>query len=190
MSAARLLRMLLPLLVLALAFASCSRYRSSSRPVRIEQKDKNERVFDTNEQAVKAGVYEEFVDSSALRRGEKPKPYTPPPMADNEPPPVPAAVPSTTTASDEFPGQAPPGVIMGFRIQLGAFAEIEGAQQLADKARTVFGARYPVYVRFYSPYWKVQAGDCASRQEAQSLLNILRQNGYPDSFIVSSGVKR
>jgi cell division septation protein DedD len=190
MSAARLLRVLLPLLVSALFFASCSRYRSSSSPVRIEQKDKNERVFDTNEQAVKAGVYEEFVDSAALSRGENPRPYTPPPVADDEPPPVPAVAPPVETAADESPGQVPPDVMLGFRIQLGAFADIEGAQQLADKARTVFGARYPVYVRFYSPYWKVQAGDCASRPEAQSLLIILRKNGYPDSFIVSSGVKR
>ncbi len=182
-------RIIFPLLVLALPFASCARYRSSSSPVRIEQKDRNERVFDTNEQAVEAGVYEEFVDSSALGHGEKSRPYTPPPVAADEPPPVPAAAPAET-AADDTPGQAPAGVIMGYRIQLGAFAEMEGAQQLADKARSAFGARYPVYVRFYSPYWKIQAGDCASRQEAESLLNILRRSGYPDSFIVGSGIKR
>lgn len=184
MSAAKLFRVLLPLLVLALGIASCARYSSSSSPVRIEQKERNERVFDTNEQAVEAGVYEEFVDSLALRRGETPQPYTPPPVADDETPPVPAV------ASAGAHGQAPANVVMGYRIQLGAFNEIEGAQQLADRARTAFGARYPVYVRFYSPYWKVQAGDCANRQEAQSLLNILRGKGYPDSFITSSGIKR
>ena len=191
MSAAKMFSVFLLLFAMVLAVSSCSRYRSSSSPVRFEQKEKNERVYDTNEQAVKAGVYEEFVDSSALKRGENPQPYAQQPVAADEPPPVPAAVPPAgVTAADESPGQAPSDVIMGYRIQLGAFADIEGAQQLADKARTVFGARYPLYVRFYSPYWKVQAGDCASRQEAQSLLNILRKNGYPDSFIVSSGVKR
>ncbi len=189
MSAAKLFRVLLPLLVLALGITSCARYSSSSSPVRIERKERNERVFDTNEQAVEAGVYEEFVDSLALRRGETPQPYTPPPVADDETPPVPAVAPAGTAPAGAR-GQAPANVVMGYRIQLGAFAEIEGAQQSADRARTAFGARYPVYVRFYSPYWKVQAGDCANRQEARSLLNILRGKGYPDSFITSSGIKR
>ncbi|MBW7996578.1 MAG: SPOR domain-containing protein [Candidatus Glassbacteria bacterium] len=79
---------------------------------------------------------------------------------------------------------------MGYRVQLGAFNDMEGAQELAAKARVVFGSRYPIYVRFYSPYWKVQAGDCATRDEAQSLRGFLRRNGYPDSFIVQAGIKR
>lgn len=172
-------------ILLLAATAGCARYRSTSKPVQIDQKEKNERVFETNEQAVKAGVYEEFVDSSALKRGEviqaRPETEEPP-----EVPPVPAAVPSDV----QSPGRVPANVMMGYRIQLGAFSDMESAEELAHKARAVFGSRYPVYVRFYSPYWKVQAGDCAGRDEANRLREFMRRNGYPDAFVVQSGIQR
>ena len=111
---------------------------------------------------MKAGIYEDFADSAALNRGE-----TPPPSREiaSETPPVPP-VPATEPVAGQPEGQTPPGVILGYRIQLGAFNDMEAAEDLAGKARAVFGSRYPVYVRFYSPYWKVQAGDCANRDEA------------------------
>ena len=187
MISARLLKTSAILILAALlaSVAGCARYRSTNKPVQIDQKEKNERVYETNEQAVKAGVYEEFADSSALKSGEvipaRPQTDVPP-----EVPPVPAAVSSQETS----PGQAPPNVMLGYRIQLGAFSDMEAAEELAGKARAVFGSRYPVYVRFYSPYWKVQAGDCANRDEAQRLREFMRRNGYPDSFIVQSGIQR
>ena len=177
MSARRILKLSsMACLMFALAAGSgCARYRSTSRPVQIDQQEKNERVYETNEDAVKAGVYEDFVDSSALKSGE-----IPPPAAE----PVPS-VPAT----EPSPAQVPPNVTIGYRIQLGAFNDMEGAQELAEKARASFGSLCPVYVRFYSPYWKVQAGDCATRAEAESLRSFLRGKGYPDSFIVQAGIQ-
>ncbi|MFC1544962.1 SPOR domain-containing protein [Gemmatimonadota bacterium] len=187
MSAARLLKSssIALLLVSVAAGTACSRYRSTSRPVKIDEQEKNERVFETNEQAVKAGIYEDFADSAALKRDE----VIPRQDAPAEPLPVPS-VPAAGTISDPPVSQPSQNVILGFRVQLGAFNDMESAQALAEKARTAFGTYCPVYVRFYSPYWKVQAGDCAIRDEAQSLQNFLRRNGYPDTFIVKAGIQR
>jgi len=188
MSAARLLKSssVVTLLLLLAAVTGCARYRSTSRPVQVNEQEKNERVFETNEDAVKAGIYEDFVDSSALARGETPPPSR---TAAPETQPVPP-VPAQETLSQPATGQIPPNVALGYRVQLGAFNDMEAAEELAGKARAVFGSRYPVYVRFYSPYWKVQAGDCASRDEAQGLREYLRRNGYPDSFVVQAGIQR
>lgn len=183
MTAARLLKVhgLVFVLVILAGATSCARYSSTSRPVQVEEQARNERVFETNEEAVQAGIYEDFVDSAALKRGEVPQPSRTV---------VPETVTPEGTLSQPSAGQNPPNVLLGYRVQLGAFNDMEAAEELAGKARAAFGGRYPVYVRFYSPYWKVQVGDCARQDEAQSLREYLRRNGYPDSFVVQAGIQR
>ncbi|MFH1069825.1 MAG: SPOR domain-containing protein, partial [Candidatus Glassbacteria bacterium] len=64
------------------------------------------------------------------------------------------------------------------------------AEALAEKVRKQVGPACPVYVRFYDPLWKVQAGDCTTRDQARSLQSFLQRSGHPDAWIVSSGINR
>ena len=49
------------------SLTNCARHKKVTRVPRISEYEKNEQVFGTNEEAVKAGVYEEFVDSMLLK---------------------------------------------------------------------------------------------------------------------------
>ncbi len=177
-----ILLFLLPLMMIS--EINCARSRTVSRPPRITEQEKNEQVFRTNEEAVKAGIYEEFVDSMLLKGlpggAELPRRT---PQAE-----TPALKPADAPAPGD-PEAVAPDVVMGFRVQLGAFNEQEGAEIFAGRARQRLSS-YPVYVRYYHPLWKVQVGDCRTREEAQRLMGILRGRGYPDAWVVESGIKR
>ena len=156
------------------SLTSCARHRKVTRVPRISEYEKNEQVFRTNEEAVKAEIYEEFVDSMLL------KGLTPATSEEKE------AEPAAPAAPEELPAD----IIMGFRVQVGAFSQQQGAEEIASRARVRLGPTIPVYVRYYAPLWKVQVGDCRTRQEAVNLRDTLRKIDYPDAWIVSSGIKR
>ncbi len=158
------------LLASLLPAAACSRHRVMSRPPAVPATERNERVFTTNQEAVEAGIYEEFVDSLTLK-GQAP-------AAGAE------ARPAVSGA------QLPSDLALGYRVQVGAFREQGPAEQHAEQVRQSAGNRYPVYVRFYDPLWKVQVGDCPTREEAARVEAFLKNNGYPESWVVSSGIKR
>lgn len=153
------------------SLTSCARHKRVTRVPRISEYEKNEQVFRTNEEAVKAGIYEEFVDSMLL------KGLTPATSEEKE-------------AEPAAPAELPADIIMGFRVQIGAFSQQQGAEEIASRARVRLGPTIPVYVRYYAPLWKVQVGDCRTRQEAVNLRDTLRKIDYPDAWIVSSGIKR
>jgi SPOR domain len=157
--------------------AVCTRNRVVSRPPRINEQEKNEQVFRTNEDAVKAGIYEEFIDSMRLK-GLPGRAETPEPARSSE-----VEIPEIPT---DIPG---PDAVMGFRVQLGAFNEQESAELFAERARERLGS-HPVYIRYYQPLWKIQVGDCRYREEAERLREIMRGKGYPDAWITRTGIKR
>ena len=162
----------------------CARRRTISRPPRISEQEKNERVFQTNEEAVEAGIYEEFVDSMLLK-GLPGKEELPRRTTEVETPALePAEVPA-----QGVPEAYAPEVLMGFRVQLGAFNDQEGAEKFVGRVRERISS-YPVYIRYYHPLWKVQVGDCRTREEARRLRDILRGRGYPDAWVVESGIQR
>jgi len=156
------------------SLTGCARQKKVTRVPRISEYEKNEQVFKTNEEAVAAGIYEEFIDSMLLK---------------GQAPAVPEEKEAETVAPVP-PEELPEDITMGFRVQLGAFSNQQGAEELASRARVRLGPTIPVYVRYYAPLWKVQAGDCRTRQEAETLRATLRAIGYPDAWIVSSGIKR
>ena len=161
--------------LLSTSLINCARHKRVARVPRISEYEKNEQVFRTNEEAVKAGIYEEFVDSMLLK-GQTPD--TTEQRAEE--------TPAQVTAPEELPAD----IIMGFRVQIGAFSQQQGAEEIASRARVRLGPTIPVYVRYYAPLWKVQVGDCRTRQEAVNLRDTLHKIGYPDSWIISSGIKR
>jgi len=170
---------LLIFILLGCSLTGCARHRQVTRVPRISEYEKNEQVFGTNEEAVKAGVYEEFIDSMLLK-GQAP---SSPAVKKTE---AVVPVPPPVAASGELPAD----IMIGFRVQLGAFGNQQSAEQAASQARVRLGPAVQVHVRYYEPLWKVQAGDCRTKQEAETLRNTLRKIGYPDAWIVSSGIKR
>jgi len=168
-------------LALLVSSAACSRQRAvRPAPTAADSRARDEQVFKSNEEAVKAGIYEPFEDSMVVK-GQRP--------ATSES----GAQPSSAAAM-EGAGQsqvAPtPGVTMGWRVQVGAYNDQESAEDLAAKVRSRAGSSCPVYVRYYAPMWKVHAGDCVTRQEAESLKNTLQRLGYQDAWVVSAGISR
>ena len=175
-SRALFLYLLINLMVISLACGM--RQRTQVRPAP-DSKVKNESVFRTNEDAVKAGIYEEFTDSLALK-GSQPLPKSKPS--------APTPAPSVNQVQPEQ--KLPAGVTMGFRVQLGAYNDEVSAEELAARARTRLPGNITVYVRYYAPYWKVHAGDCANRDEAERLNSVIKRNGFPDAWIVSAGINK
>jgi len=165
---------MLPLVLVPVV--GCARHKTISRPPTISEREKNEQVFETNEDAVKAGIYEEFVDSMLLK-GRSAESVSP------------ESVSRVETPARETQGPLVPEVIMGFRVQLGAFVDQESAERFADIARGRLDS-YAVYLRYYHPLWKIHVGDCATREEAERLRDILRRRGYPDAWVTESGIKR
>ncbi|MCE5270700.1 SPOR domain-containing protein [bacterium] len=172
---------ILLLLALLVSGAGCSRQRAvRPSPAAADSRTRDEQVFKTNEEAVKAGIYEPFEDSLAVK-GQPPAPQG------TEAQPAPAAVAAGESQPQDT---APSGVTMGWRVQVGAFNDQESAEDLAARVRSRAGSSCKVYVRYYAPMWKVHAGDCVTRQEAESLKNNLQRLGYQDAWVVSAGVNR
>ncbi len=161
-------------IAMTLVVSACSRHRAVAPAPSAGSRSRNEQVFKTNEEAIKAGVYEQFEDSMALK-GQ----------------PSPTAGKSVSSVTEiPAPETLPSGVTMGWRIQLGAFADQESAEVLAGRVREQAGPSKKVYVRYYAPMWKVHAGDCATRQEAEALKTFFQGLGYPDAWVVSAGINR
>ncbi|MEA1996074.1 MAG: SPOR domain-containing protein [Gemmatimonadota bacterium] len=163
------------LALFCVAIVSCSGQKAATRVPELSGYEKNERVFETNEEAVKAGIYEEFVDSMVLKG-------KPAPAQERS-----AVEPSVSHQESPAPAS---GLVMGFRVQLGAFNDQLSAERFAVNARTRTRDRSPVYVRYYAPMWKVHAGDCRTRDEADILRRFFAGSGYPDAWIVSAGIRQ
>lgn len=91
--------------------------------------------------------------------------------------------PSVTTPVE---GRAATGE-RGFRVQIGASTDRNGAEELARQART--RTSEAVYVTLESPYYKVRVGDYLDRAAALQLRDRLRANGYPEAWVVTTTVK-
>jgi hypothetical protein len=74
----------------------------------------------------------------------------------------------------------------GFRVQLFAGASEDNARKVAREAESALGV--PVYVNYMDGYWKVRAGDCRTRAEAETLRNRARNAGYADCWIAADTV--
>ena len=167
------------LVVIAVTTVACGMRKRTSARTAPDDNVKNETVFKTNEEAVKAGVYEEFTDSMVLK-GSQPASK----VKENVP------VQPRTVAPEQRDHQISSGVTMGFRVQLAAFNDQQSAEELASRAKRMLPGNISVYVRYYAPYWKVHAGDCGTRSDAERLNSVIKRNGFPDAWIVSAGINR
>ncbi len=104
--------------------------------------------------------------------------------------------PDTTEKSDSIQGIPQNDTtqsvkVRGFRVQIFAFSSKERAQKAKEEAQEILSL--PVYIEYDpsidGPY-KVRVGDFTSREEAERYKEKLRQEGYPDAFIVETEINR
>ncbi|MBD3421206.1 MAG: hypothetical protein GF398_13905 [Chitinivibrionales bacterium] len=84
------------------------------------------------------------------------------------------------------PDEKKKNLIDGFRIQCFATSQVERAR--AEKKNLEMRTRHSVYISYNAPYYKLFVGDFKHKANAQKELNALREEGYPDAWIVSTKV--
>jgi cell division protein FtsN len=87
----------------------------------------------------------------------------------------------TTTPTNEL--------VDGFRIQLISTKDLESATKAKLIAEEQFSdLQINFYLEFDSPYYKVRVGDFKSRDDAESIREVIRSRGYPKAWIVTTKV--
>ncbi len=103
--------------------------------------------------------------------------------------------PDTTANQAEKPEvtttQEPTEKAEGFRVQIFAFSSKDRAEKAKQEAEQVLSL--PVYIEYDpsidGPY-KVRVGDFTTREEAERYKEKLRQEGYPDAFVVETKINK
>lgn len=83
--------------------------------------------------------------------------------------------------------KTPTAMVSGFRVQIGAFKNQEGAEAVANEARARFTEK--VYVEYIYPLYKVRVGNCTSRSEAEVLKQKAISLGYADAFVTPAQIE-
>lgn len=98
----------------------------------------------------------------------------------------------TTSRKQETPvySRKPTRTAPGYRVQIFAFAERSRAELAFNDAK--LRVNVPVYMEELpgdpAPY-KIRVGNFQTREEAEKYRDFLRQNGYPDAFIVQCEIE-
>jgi hypothetical protein len=100
---------------------------------------------------------------------------------------IPQSASATTgTQPAPAPDENKRGTMMGYRVQVFASANQAAARSVKEAVEVSVGA--PAYVEIADGVYKVRAGDCASRQEAEALLERCRSAGYGDAWIATTEI--
>jgi hypothetical protein len=109
---------------------------------------------------------------------------------------APAPQPSETPAPQDNSGlpvpsgsQGPVSQVYGWRVQLFVSGSVENARRVAEEARWKFKDQQ-IYITEALPYYKVQAGNCLTRQDAENLKARAKALGYQGSFAVEVELTR
>jgi SPOR domain len=78
----------------------------------------------------------------------------------------------------------------GFRVQVMATPDFGIAGGVASRLKGLLGGRFPVYVEYIDPYYKVRVGDFATQEAAQPALGEVRALGYRDAWAVRTTIKQ
>lgn len=118
--------------------------------------------------------------------GKIPAPENEPAEADVEELPLDETELAVEEAVAPVDTTTPPVMIDGFRVQLFA----SGVKETADFARRTAAERLgvAVYVELVEAVYKVRAGDCATREEAEALRAKCQSSYYKDAWIVPTRV--
>lgn len=80
-------------------------------------------------------------------------------------------------------------LVDGYRIQLLSTKDLESASRAKAIAMEQFSdIQVKFYLEFDSPYYKVRLGDFKTREEAESVREVVRSRGYPKAWIIKTRV--
>jgi hypothetical protein len=101
------------------------------------------------------------------------------------------AEPESTVAEIAPPEAAVPEpvttTIPGFRVQVFSSSSADRAKLVADEAKYLLKEK--TYINAAGNLFRVQAGDCLTRREAELFREKCRLAGYKDSFIVAAQIE-
>jgi len=159
------MKYLIPILALLIVLPSCVK---ATKPAMEEE----EPAFIVEEDTTAAGTVEVFQETEVPETTmEETTVTTPETTTVITPPPE---VPTVETKR------------MGYRVQIGAFASKESAEEFADRVRSRFTVG--VYVQYVPPYYKVRVGDFLTKAEADNFKMKVWEMGFTDAFIVESEI--
>ncbi|HEY7529110.1 MAG TPA: SPOR domain-containing protein [Gemmatimonadota bacterium] len=90
-------------------------------------------------------------------------------------------------AADEYHPESG-GLAWGFRVQVAAETDYGEAAAIAARVKERVGDRFPVYVEFVEPWYKVRVGDFGEEDAARALLDELRRAGWSDAWTVRTTI--
>jgi hypothetical protein len=93
-------------------------------------------------------------------------------------------VPETTTVTGAKSGRAE--IPNGFRVQCFASSQIERVR--AEQKVIETKVKFPVYIVYAAPYYKLLIGDFVARQEADAAATRLKELGYADAWVMRTKV--
>ena len=159
------MKYLIPILALLIVLPSCVK---ATKPAMEEE----EPAFIVEEDTTAAGTVEVFQETEVPETTmEETTVTTPETTTVITPPPE---VPTVETKR------------MGYRVQIGAFASKESAEEFADRVRSRFTVG--VYVQYVPTYYKVRVGDFLTNAEADNFKMKVWEMGFTDAFIVESEI--
>ena len=91
-----------------------------------------------------------------------------------------------TAPIDSLAEATPVDARPGFRVQLFATADPSLAQTRADEYRSLFNES--IHIRKEDELYKIQAGDCETREAADRLRRKARALGYAGAFVVEARI--
>jgi hypothetical protein len=97
---------------------------------------------------------------------------------------APITVESTSVASSK---DLRDGLVDGYRIQCFASSQIERIR--VEQKTLELKIKYPIYIVFTSPYYKMLVGDFVKRADADNAAEKLKEIGYADAWVARSRVE-
>jgi len=151
--------------------------KKTSEPYRVEKEGKIPPLAPTD---VRKAVDEEekYEDLPVTDEGVVVEEFTP--VAETPPTQPPASQPVGA------PAEAPRETMMGYRIQVFASGNEAAARSVKEAVEVSVGV--PAYIELMDGVYKVRAGDCPSRSEAEALLEKCRGEGYGDAWIATTRI--
>jgi hypothetical protein len=159
--------------IIALLIMTGSDYAMSKRPQEKETRDNEEPLSVSMSEKRGAEGTSTFLDT--LNRGKEIG------LSDNDLKPI---LPESTSIADDKDNKGP--TTEGFRVQCYASSQIDRIR--SEQKQLEFKIKYPVYVVFNAPYYKLLVGDFMKKNEADIALGKLKEIGYTDAWVARSRI--
>jgi hypothetical protein len=93
-------------------------------------------------------------------------------------------IPETTAVSQDKSGESE--VPNGFRVQCFASSQIERVR--AEQKNIESKVRFPVYIIFAAPYYKLLVGNFVKRSDADAVAAKMKELGYADAWVMHTKI--